>query len=698
MHGVNCRRLIVFVVIIIGFSAGACSSALGLTFVTMADTHIRTQENIDSFRCAIQDVNSLKPAPKFVVVAGDLTDLGSYPELEQYVTIIERIFWPVYHVMGNHDSRWTALGKTHFTQFLGPLYQSLDFDDVHIALLDSSVELEQYGHIPVDQLAWLEKDLSATLDSKLKIVVSHHPPFEHTGRQFIDNEDALMEILTRHKVRLYFAGHLHQNTHTSVNGTEVVTCAAVMGREKYRIIDVRPDEIEVRTRDFRNKEETVDLTFDRQFPALPEWQILSPQPGAQVRYSLGIQVLAPGFTEIAYQVDSERGDKLKKTGDAFTGRIPTAVLCEGRHLLRITAKQSDGRMLTRSVPFKKARRRDRIVLDFQASSGIQSSPLVVTEKRWLGFGSRERVFFGSNDGYVYALDPGNGECVWKTPTGAPVLSSPAYWKGRVFIGSDDGNLYCLRSSDGKVLWRHFTDGAVYSAPRVENGIVYFGSGDNFVYALDGKNGEELWRFETGKLVKCRPEVAAGKTFFGSWDMFFYAVDSMTGDLQWKFTITEDPFYPAATSNPIYADGLVVVASHDYRTHAFDASSGKEVWVIESTDTRKPSYSTAAIEDGRAYYGSITGHVLCLDVKSGNEIWNTAVNDPIFDSSPLICGDRVYVGSIGGDLYGLNKETGELTDRVSLGPGNIFSSPCFQNGILYIGSLNGHLFGVSLPGQ
>jgi outer membrane protein assembly factor BamB len=53
------------------------------------------------------------------------------------------------------------------------------------------------------------------------------------------------------------------------------------------------------------------------------------------------------------------------------------------------------------------------------------------------------VYFGSNDGNVYAVDRADGTKLWQYQTGDTVLSSPAVADGSVYVGSFDGNLYAF---------------------------------------------------------------------------------------------------------------------------------------------------------------------------------------------------------------------------------------------------------------
>ena len=64
------------------------------------------------------------------------------------------------------------------------------------------------------------------------------------------------------------------------------------------------------------------------------------------------------------------------------------------------------------------------------------------------------ILFGSSaDGKVCALDAATGAERWIFYTGGPIRFAPAAWRDRVFAGSDDGWLYCLELKTGKLLWK-----------------------------------------------------------------------------------------------------------------------------------------------------------------------------------------------------------------------------------------------------
>ena len=67
---------------------------------------------------------------------------------------------------------------------------------------------------------------------------------------------------------------------------------------------------------------------------------------------------------------------------------------------------------------------------------------------------------------------------------------------RIFAGSRDNGMYALQAQDGAVLWRFETLGPVQSEPCYDSkeDALYFGSNDGALYKVNATTGSLLWRF------------------------------------------------------------------------------------------------------------------------------------------------------------------------------------------------------------
>ena len=146
---------------------------------------------------------------------------------------------------------------------------------------------------------------------------------------------------------------------------------------------------------------------------------------------------------------------------------------------------------------------------YTAGAGVDSSPAV----------ANGRVYVGSFDSYLYALNASTGALLWRYTTGNAISSSsPTVAKGVVYVGCDDGNLYALTASTGALLWRYTTGSSVWSSPAVVNEMVYFGSNDGNLYALEASTGALIWKYTIGSRVASSP----------GWPMVWSTSGLMTG--------------------------------------------------------------------------------------------------------------------------------------------------------------------------
>ncbi len=162
---------------------------------------------------------------------------------------------------------------------------------------------------------------------------------------------------------------------------------------------------------------------------------------------------------------------------------------------------------------------------------------------------------------------------WRFHTGGTIYGPPAYdaARGRLFFGSTDKHLYAL-DRNGFFLWAFATGDNVATRPVLVGDMVIFGSEDRNVYALDVETGALRWQQSTGAAVVSSPAAADGTVFIGSDDGALYALDAATGETRWLFP-TDNSIEAAI----VVEEGVVYVASRDGTLYALDAASGEEKW-------------------------------------------------------------------------------------------------------------------------
>jgi alcohol dehydrogenase (cytochrome c)/quinohemoprotein ethanol dehydrogenase len=146
--------------------------------------------------------------------------------------------------------------------------------------------------------------------------------------------------------------------------------------------------------------------------------------------------------------------------------------------------------------------------DMDTARGQEATPLVLDGKLYLTTAWSK----------VKAFDAATGEKLWEYDPQVPgetavkaccdvVNRGLAAWGDKLFFGTLDGRLVALDRETGKVAWEKVTvdqskSYTITGAPRVIDGKVIIGNGGaefgvrGYVAAYDAQDGEELWRFYT----------------------------------------------------------------------------------------------------------------------------------------------------------------------------------------------------------
>src|SRR3989344_1475060 len=203
-------------------------------FAVLADSHKDTL----SLERALNQVRDA--GVRFVIIMGDLSDVGTLAELESTKRVLDASGLTYYAAAGDHDL-WDSRDKEsdapkNFTQVFGKTYQSFSDQGVRFILIYNS---DNYLGLDGVQLAWVEDELNRSLAENPKIIFAFaptplfHPSSDHVmGKvtpKLASQAEHLMTTFKKSGVDLVFSSytHFYSKFIEPKNNLDMITVGAV---------------------------------------------------------------------------------------------------------------------------------------------------------------------------------------------------------------------------------------------------------------------------------------------------------------------------------------------------------------------------------------------------------------------------------------------------------------------------------------
>jgi polyvinyl alcohol dehydrogenase (cytochrome) len=233
------------------------------------------------------------------------------------------------------------------------------------------------------------------------------------------------------------------------------------------------------------------------------------------------------------------------------------------------------------------------------------------------------------------------------PETTAAWSQPTISNGRVYVGSQNGFVYALDAERGCIVWSFEARGGVRSSVLVEGRRAYFADQVGYAYAVDARTGKQLWRrqVENHPLVRLTgtpllfsdrlyvptssyEEVGKGPdyaccTFRGS----VVALNAQTGAVVWKSYVIDEPARVLGKN----AQGIDSLGP-----------SGGAIWSAPIVDTKR---RRLYVGTGNTYSGTTqpaADAIVALDLKTGRKLWAKQLHpDDVYGCRPgePNCGER-----------------------------------------------------------
>lgn len=606
----------VFSILAILATLASTSQTAPFRFAFVTDTHIGSPNGAaeEDLRRTVRDIN-LQSDLAFVLVTGDITEMGTDVEIRLAKSILDSLDIPWYPIPGNHDTGWSESGGQSFITVFGSDKFHFVFHGVHFVGCASGPYVRMSdGHIPRDAINWLDHELSSIGSSAPLFFVNHYPIDSS-----LDNWYEATDRLRKQNTLVAICGHGHANRRFDFEGIP-----GVMGRSNlrakapgggYNWVDVRSDSLFFSER--KPLEQTTRL-----------WAAVK----------TGVQTSSSGFRRPDFSINQR-----------FAAVKEQWAVQSAANILASPAIKDNWVVVGNQIGELNAynARNGKWCWTYSTSGAIYSTAAI----------AQQRVVVGSADGYIHCVQLRTGKGIWKVQTPASVLGSALINGDTLFIGGSAGEIYALRLSDGTRIWTfRGLEGPVVSTPVMAAGKLILGAWDRHLYAIDSRTGKLYWKWNNGSSVRnyspasCTPVIRDSLVFIVAPDRYVSAISLFDGKTIWRtkegglresIGISEDAqwLYGKSMQDSIVAfptTGELPLAS--WKMHVGFGYDHVPSMLIE--------------KDGILFFGTRNGVVYAIDPKSKRTIWAHKIDHAMVNTVRVMSRKALLVSTMDGRLVRL----------------------------------------------
>lgn len=276
--------------------------------------------------------------------------------------------------------------------------------------------------------------------------------------------------------------------------------------------------------------------------------------------------------------------------------------------------------------------------------------------------------------------------------GAPILDGD-----RLYLGTFDGGVFALNAETGRPLWpgpdgnKQKVDGNLAGAVVLGGDNLYFGTTNGLLYGWKKSDGSPAPGWEKPKKlghgIWAAPVVDGDSVFAATTDGGLHAFAGDGSELWSGFKASG-----AVVELSVISSELLFVPSINHHVYLVRTADGS---VAADFTAKDWVWSNAAVVENELFFGDFSGSLFGLDISnaSATPLWPPAsVDSEHIRAAPAVIGDVIIVADRKPVVTFINKNDGTVLNRVPLqDAGTVRADLVVRDGAAYISSTNGKLF-------
>lgn len=326
------------------------------------------------------------------------------------------------------------------------------------------------------------------------------------------------------------------------------------------------------------------------------------------------------------------------------------------------------------------------------------------------------VYSASRSGVVVALDAKTGDEIWEVDLSdvnnergffdakvtAALAGGPIAGINKIFLGSENGKVFALDALTGELSWEADIKGEVINAPAIDSGILVVNTVSGIMQAYNASNGEELWKIEqdvpalTLRGVS-KPVIASGGVLIGTGKGAVSVYLLEKGQQGWETEVGEatgstelQRVIDVDTAPVVFGDKIYAISARG-NLASIELQSGRIVWKRQYS-----SYRQISVYRNDIYLTTTRGHVYAINRINGIERWSNLGLANRGVTGPVVVDKYVVVGDFEGYLHWLDIDSGEFVARHEVDSSGIDATPTVFENIIYSQSTDGDLQAIETP--
>lgn len=583
-------------------------------FAVVTDIHL-TPNNEKPTEDLINTVNEINndPTIRFVLVTGDITDLGDRASLQLAKNTLDRLKVKYYPISGNHETKWSESGATAFGKIFGSERFDFEYNGVKFLGFNTGPVIRMMdGHVAPQDITWLKEELTKLPQGQPVVLVTHYPLLSGD----VDNWYEVTDAVRSFNIRAFIGGHYHSNRLFDYDGIPAFICRSNLRAKEpvggYSIFEINNDSITVSEKKigedshmwggYSMKEEY--YTADNSSYERPDYSV-------NKEYNRVKEIWKTTIGNAVYTSPVVYDNKIYFGDD--TGMFYCYSVSDGKEIWNFASD-------------------NRIVGTAAVADNV--------------------VVFGSADNNIYGLDAKNGKLLWKVEAGEPVLGSAVIDKGVAYIGASDHAFRAIALKTGKEVWQYNdVEGYMESRPLIYNNKVIFGAWDNNMYALNKQTGELIWIWADGRRgmmfspAAVWPVAAYGKVFFTAPDRVMSAVNAETGKTVWRTnqSMVRETIALSEDKERVYSKTM----QDSVVCYSVKAIEPERIWATNVAYGYDHAPSMPVEKDGVVFGSTKNGIIFAVEGKTGKLLWKHKIGNSIINTVwPLNAKECIYTSGEG----------------------------------------------------